>query len=75
MSQPGIDVARIAADDDALAAFVENSVAGMAHRAGACCMGRRDDPGFSRISPCPREDRRCHCPCVGEALRFRRPEP
>ena len=44
MSQPGIDVARIAADDDALAAFVENSVAGMAHHAGTCRMGRRDDP-------------------------------
>jgi 5-(hydroxymethyl)furfural/furfural oxidase len=44
MSQPGIDVARIAADDDALAALVEDSVAGMAHHAGTCRMGRGDDP-------------------------------
>jgi 5-(hydroxymethyl)furfural/furfural oxidase len=44
MSHPGIDVARIAADDDALAAFVEDSVAGMAHHAGTCRMGRSDDP-------------------------------
>jgi 5-(hydroxymethyl)furfural/furfural oxidase len=44
MSHPGIDVARLAADDEALAAFVEDSVAGSAHHCGTCRMGRRDDP-------------------------------
>jgi 5-(hydroxymethyl)furfural/furfural oxidase len=44
MSDPGLDVATIAADDSALDHFVRNSVAGMAHHAGTCRIGRATDP-------------------------------
>ena len=44
MSHPGLDVARLAVDDDAIDDFVRTAVAGMAHHAGTCRIGPADDP-------------------------------
>ena len=44
LSHPGLDIMRLAEDDDALDEFVRTSVAGMAHHAGTCRMGPADDP-------------------------------
>ncbi len=44
LSMPGVDVTDIARDPELRDAFVRASVAGMAHHAGTCRMGRADDP-------------------------------
>ncbi|MEK9662953.1 MAG: GMC oxidoreductase, partial [Alphaproteobacteria bacterium] len=44
LGKPGVDVAAIAADADLRNEFVKSSVAGVMHPAGACRMGRADDP-------------------------------
>lgn len=44
LSLPGVDVTDIARDAELRDAFVRGSVAGMAHHAGTCRMGRADDP-------------------------------
>jgi 5-(hydroxymethyl)furfural/furfural oxidase len=43
LSEPGVDVATLAADDDKLNEFVTGSVSGMAHHAGTCRMGAAGD--------------------------------
>ena len=44
LTKPGLDVLRLAEDDDALDEFVRTSVTGMSHHAGTCRMGPVDDP-------------------------------
>jgi 5-(hydroxymethyl)furfural/furfural oxidase len=44
LTEPGIDVATIAADPERLDDFVRRSVAGVMHPAGTCRMGAADDP-------------------------------
>ena len=43
LSQPGVDIATLAADDDKLNEFVSGSVSGMAHHVGTCRMGAAGD--------------------------------
>jgi 5-(hydroxymethyl)furfural/furfural oxidase len=43
LSLPGVDVATLARDEAVRDEFVRGSVAGMAHHAGTCRMGRADD--------------------------------
>jgi 5-(hydroxymethyl)furfural/furfural oxidase len=43
MSYPGLDIEAIARDNAALDDFVQHGVAGSAHHAGTCRMGRADD--------------------------------
>ena len=45
MSHRGLDVGKLATDDDALDEFVRSTVTGMAHHAGTCRIGRADDAG------------------------------
>ncbi len=44
MSHRGLDVGRLATDDEALDEFVRSTVTGMAHHAGTCRIGRAGDP-------------------------------
>ena len=44
LSEPGVDVAALAIDDDKLNEFVSGSVSGQAHHVGTCRMGAADDP-------------------------------
>ncbi|NKB49602.1 MAG: choline dehydrogenase beta [Alphaproteobacteria bacterium] len=44
LSDPGLDIAALLADEDRLNDFVTGSVSGMAHHAGTCRMGAADDP-------------------------------
>ena len=44
LSVPGLDVAKLIEDDDALDAFVRSSVGGPAHHVGTCRIGAADDP-------------------------------
>jgi len=44
MSYPGLDIETLLRDDAALDDFVQHGVAGSAHHAGTCRMGRADDP-------------------------------
>ena len=44
LTEPGVDVASIAADPERLDDFVRRSVAGVMHPAGTCRMGAADDP-------------------------------
>ena len=44
LSKPGIDIFRLAQDDDALGDYVRDCVAGPAHHVGTCRMGSADDP-------------------------------
>jgi 5-(hydroxymethyl)furfural/furfural oxidase len=48
-----IDLATLAADDDALAEHIRNNVAGTFHPVGTCRMGRADDP-LSVVDPAGR---------------------
>lgn len=44
LSDPGLDIAALIADEDRLNDFVTGSVSGMAHHVGTCRMGADDDP-------------------------------
>jgi 5-(hydroxymethyl)furfural/furfural oxidase len=43
LSEPGLDIAALIADEDRLNDFVTGSVSGMAHHVGTCRMGAADD--------------------------------
>jgi len=43
LSEPGVDIAALVADEERLNAFVTGSVSGMAHHVGTCRMGAADD--------------------------------
>ena len=44
LSEPGIDIAALAGDPEALAEIVDKSIAGVFHPAGTCRLGAADDP-------------------------------